>query len=98
MRCTSISCTGCMWKPEIKPTANLRESSRIAFYLRSGALLRLMRASQRLAGFAPIRGWFFSCVYTNAVHEIEVHLIRTSVFHLRSHRVSPIKKISNRYF
>ncbi|MPL72704.1 hypothetical protein SDC9_18494 [bioreactor metagenome] len=25
------------------------------------------------------RGWFFSCVQLNAVHEIEVHLISTSV-------------------
>jgi len=32
-----------------KPTANPRESSRIAFSLRSGALLRLMRANRRFA-------------------------------------------------
>ena len=30
------------WMHEIKPTANLRELTRIAFSLRSGALLRLI--------------------------------------------------------
>ncbi|MDD4422231.1 MAG: hypothetical protein PHD46_04250 [Eubacteriales bacterium] len=38
-----------MWKPEKEPTANLRQSSRIAFSLRSGALLRLIA----YAGIAP---------------------------------------------
>jgi len=31
-------------------------------------------------GFAPIRGWFFSCLYTNSVHEIELHLTRRHFF------------------
>ncbi|WP_180738298.1 hypothetical protein [Methanocorpusculum parvum] len=37
------------WMHEIKPTANLRELTRIAFSLRSGALLRLIAS----AGIAP---------------------------------------------
>ncbi len=42
--------------------------------------------------FAPIRGWFFSCVTTNTIHEIEVHLIRTSVF---SFEITPHKSSFN---
>ena len=37
------------------------------------------RANRRFAS-APIRGWSFSCVKTNVVDEIDVRLIRTSVF------------------
>ena len=42
MRCTSISCTAFILTQEGKPTANLRQLTRIAFSLRSGALLRLI--------------------------------------------------------
>ena len=43
-----ISCKAFVWTQE-NPTANLRESPRIAFSLRSGALLRLIA----YAGIAP---------------------------------------------
>ncbi|ABN07340.1 hypothetical protein Mlab_1171 [Methanocorpusculum labreanum Z] len=48
MTCTSISCTALV-QTKRKPTANLRELTRIAFSLRSGTLLRLIA----YAGIAP---------------------------------------------
>ncbi|MPL71669.1 hypothetical protein SDC9_17447 [bioreactor metagenome] len=45
-----------------------------------GKTSRLYKWDLRGVILNPIRGWFFSCVYTNAVQEIEVHLISTSVF------------------
>ena len=48
MRGTMISCKAFVWTQE-NPTANLRESPRIAFSLRRRALLRLMRANRRFA-------------------------------------------------